>query len=546
MRQLAAAVLEVPIAGFIYLSRYVSRRSVFTQLTIACVAVSLVVGGLLVGLPTKTIEAKGPTPYDLPAPTVVATPAAAKVSVDAPYVLRFTKPMNQGSVADSLSIKPAAPVRLVWDSAGETLSITPATHWAPYTTYALTVSGSAMDQSGMQLGSPVTASFATGALTSGKITATIVTDGLVAPTSTFVITFSRPVKLATIQARLAITPAVTGTITGDDPTDVSSQVFTFTPDDILAGGTAFTVSFDSSNATDAAGVALLPVEPLKVQTLAAPEVVRFRPQNGKSTADPNQVISVRFTVPMNRASTAAAFAVTINGKRVRGSIGWDENNTVLILDPTNKLPIGSTVTMHVATTARSVTGQRLGGAATASFKVVKPVVRTIRLIKYPAPLKTSPWHASELNMLALMNCTRTGGWVTSSGACSSVAHHVMPAQDPLAYSTAISNAVARPYSKIQAERHVLTHYLDGTTPHGRMCAAGFCSGSWGENLSSPPSAGKSGMIHTELFFQNEYRCKSGRCEFGHYKNVMNPYFHKAGIGVWVSKGHTRVVIDFYG
>jgi uncharacterized protein YkwD len=54
------------------------------------------------------------------------------------------------------------------------------------------------------------------------------------------------------------------------------------------------------------------------------------------------------------------------------------------------------------------------------------------------------------------------------------------------------------------------------------------------------------MISIELFFQNEYKCKSGRCEFGHYRNVMNGAFHRAGIGVWVSNGHTRVVIDFYG
>jgi hypothetical protein len=201
--------------------------------------------------------------------------------------------------------------------------------------------------------------------------------------------------------------------------------------------------------------------------------------------------------------------------------------------------------MHVATTARAVTGQRLAGAATASFKVVKPVVRGISWLGGLAS-KTAPYHSAELYYLALMNCTRTGGWVLRSGTCSSVAHHVMPAQDPLAYSAPIANAVARPYSKIQAERRVLTHYLDGTTPHGRMCSAGFCSGSWGENLASPPNAGKSGMIDAEVFFQNEYRCKSGRCEFAHYYNIMNSHFHRAGVGVWVSSGRVRLTIEFYG
>jgi hypothetical protein len=544
MRQLAAAVLDVFLAGLGYLSRYVSRRSLFTQLTIVCVAVALVVSGLLVGLPTKTIEAKAPTPYDPAAPTVVAD-GTAKLSVDGGYSLRFTKPMNQGSVADSLTIKPSAPVRLVWDSTGETLSITPATYWAPFTNYTIKVAASAMDQSGMTLGSPLTASFMTGALTSGKISATVVTGALVAPTSTFQITFSRPVKLATIQARLSISPVVTGTISGDDPTDVSSQVFTFTPDDILAGGTAYTVSFDSSSATDTAGVALLPVDPLQVQTLNAPEVARFSPANGSSTTDPNQVLSVRFTVPMNPTSTAAAFSATVNGKRLRGSFSWAENNTVLILDPSNSIPVGSTVVMHVATTARSVTGQRLGGAVNSSFRVVRPTVRTIPWSGGVAS-RTAPYHQWELYYLAIMNCTRTGGWVTRAGACSSVTHHTLPAQNALAYDAGIANKVSRPYSKAQADRGVLTHYLDGTTPHSRLAAAGYPGGSWGENLASPTSSGRAGMIAAEIFFQNEYGCRSGRCEYAHYFNIMDPYFHRCGIGIWVANGHVRLTIDFYG
>ena len=495
MRQLAAAVLKVPLAGFGYLSRYVSRRSVFTQLAIAGLAVALVVSGLLVGLPTKTIEAKAPTPYQPAAPTV-ALGTSTKVSVDEPYVLAFTEPMNQGSVADALTIKPADPVRLDWDAAGETLSIAPATYWAPFTTYTVSVSGSAMDQSGMQLGSPVTAGFTTGALTSGQITATVVSGGMVAPTSAFQITFSRPVKLATVQARLSISPVVTGTITGDDPTDVSSQVFTFTPDDILAGGTAYTVSFDSSNATDSAGVALLPVTPLKVQTLAAPQVVRFNPQNGKTTTDPNQVISVRFTVPMTRASTAAALSVTVNGKRVRGAISWAENNTVLILDPNGTFPVGSTVYMHIATTARSATGQRLAGAASSSFKIVRPTVRRITW-HYPAALATAPWHGAELYMLALMNCTRTGGWVTSSGSCSSVTHHVLPAQAALAFDDGIANKVSRPYAKYLADRNALSHTLLGS-PHSRLAAAGYGSGTWGEHLFARQSPSGGHDPHRDL------------------------------------------------
>jgi len=42
--------------------------------------------------------------------------------------------------------------------------------------------------------------------------------------------------------------------------------------------------------------------------------------------------------------------------------------------------------------------------------------------------------------------------------------------------------------------------------------------------------------HTELYFQSEYRCQHSRCEFAHYYNIMDPYFDRAGVGIWVSNG----------
>ena len=119
----------------------------------------------------------------------------------------------------------------------------------------------AMDQSGIQLGAPLNGSFKTGALTSARITATIMSGDLVSPNSSFQITFTRPVKLATVEARLIVEPPVTGVIVGDDPTDVGSQVFTFTPEG-LGGKTQYTISFDHEGAVDTAGVALLPVTSL--------------------------------------------------------------------------------------------------------------------------------------------------------------------------------------------------------------------------------------------------------------------------------------------
>ena len=88
-----------------------------------------------------------------------------------------------------------------------------------------------------------------------------------------------------------------------------------------------------------------------------------------------------------------------------------------------------------------------------------------------------------------------------------------------------------------AEHSLLDHYINGTTPHSRLCAAGYCGASWGENIGN----GGPGMAKLEIFYQNEYWC---RCE--HYYNIMAPFLSQAGVGVWVSGGVVRVSIDFYG
>jgi hypothetical protein len=541
VHDLGQAILYIPRSAVAPVARTVAH-SLKLQVFLSSLGVVVLVAAIVSVLPSRAEASQGPTLYGSAAPTATAPEDSENYTIDAPYILQFSKPMNQGSVADALEISPQVAVRLIWDASGKQLSVTPATAWEPFTTYGVEISQKAMDQSGIQLNKPVEGAFMTGALTSARIAATIMSGELVSPNSSFQITFTRPVKLATVEARLLIDPPATGVIVGDDPTDAASQVFTFTPEG-LSGNTKYTISFDNEGAYDAAGIALLPVIPLTVTTTDAPDVIRFRPQDGANTTDPNQVVSVRFNMPMDRASTAAAFSVTVNGRAVRGRISWAEDDTVLVLDPSGQLPIGSTVTMKVTTKALSKTGLHLKGTVTGQFGVRKPTVRRIPWLG--GTQTNSPWYASEVYYFKLTNCTRTGGWVTGSGDCSSNTRHVMPAQGALRLDAGLS-AVARRYSQLQADRGVLTHYLDGTNPHQRLVAAGYPSATWGENLGSPPTYNAAGMIKVEVFFQNEVRCDWGRrCEFGHYRNIMHPYFRRIGVGVWVSRGRVRVTSEFY-
>ena len=536
MRKIAAVALAITILATILLTA-VFRRSGSLKIILMAGSVGVLVAGLLAGLPAEQVAGTEVPTFAPLAPQGYALGTDASLALDAAYRLQFTKPMNESAVEASLTLTPKADVVYKWDATAQVLSLAPSGHWLPSTHYEVSIAASATDQQGLSLAAPIVASFDSGLPTSSILTATQMVDTLASPGTAFQLTFTRPVKLATVQSGISIDPEVALSVVGDDPTDSASQVFTITPTDGLASKSTYTIKMDDGG-VDVSGSPLLHVEPLTVTTMEAPAIVRTRPLDGTVSYDTNQPISVRFTVPMERKSTAAALSVTVGGKAIAGNIGWAENDTVIVLTPRYSFKVGSVVVAKVSTAARAVGGLHIGGGASATFRIAKPTSTAVS--GGGAATASAPYYASEVYYFNLMNCTRTGGWVTSGGACSTETHHTLPAQSRLSLSAGISNKVSRPYAKYMSDRRILDHYAYHD-PHWRLCNwGGYCGSSWGENIASPTSAGRGGMIAVEIFYQNEYWC---RCE--HYYNIMNPYFNQAGVGVWVSNS-VRVSIDFYG
>ena len=135
-----------------------------------------------------------------------------------------------------------------------------------------------------------------------------------------------------------------------------------------------------------------------------------------------------------------------------------------------------------------------------------------------------------------MNCTRTGGWVTSTGSCSSPGGRSVAA---LKLDAGISAKVSRPYARLLATRNLCSHFIGGN-PGNRLVAAGYPSYRWAENIGCLTGNPNWVMLSTHLYFQNE-KSSNG----GHYVNLMNALYDRCGIGVWVSSGRVRLVIDFY-
>ena len=536
MRKLATATLALPILGFVYLTTFI-HRSILTKVLSLALVTALVAAGLLVGLPSKGVSAKEAPKYDPKAPTAQAN-IVTELGLGSAFGIEFSKPMDEASVAASLTVIPEVAYHATWDSTGRTLSLVPDDHWTPNTYYTVDVAATALDRDSLKLGQVTHASFLTATPTTGKFSASTVVGDSIAPTTSFVLTFSGPVKLTQVEAAFNILPLVSGKITGDDPTNANSQVFTFTPDAPLALGTSYVASFSAATMVDAAGAPLAWVAPFKASTQAVPSVVRFRPLDGTTGVDPGQAISVRFTTKMDEATTTPAFSVTSNGKPVTGKTYWAEDDTVLVLTPTAKFAAGAKIVAAVSTDATSSGGLHLKAAATATSTVDKPSSVKVPYSTGALGVGNSQWAAAENYYLQLMNCTRTGGWVVSGGLCRSSGPHTLPPARALMLDAGISTSVARPFAKFMADRGILNHYANGT-PGQRLARAGYTSSQWGENIGSPSSV-MAGMVAVEIFYQNEAPC---RCE--HYKNLMNPAYDRAGIGVWVTAGRVRVVIDLY-
>ncbi len=531
MRRLAAAILAAPVIASIYIAALVTVPGARRYLAVVTSVLLVGVVGIALVMPPAATSTPPSTPRPILASELQAVETASGDTASADSTSSASSPAAvsvQTTTAGSGVTRPAPATTAVPDATSTPRATT-------------TVAKPAVRQ-------PTTARIA-GTLLSGK---------RILLTSPIVLRFDRPVTVKAVRAAFAIKPAVKGTIRA-----TSNRVYTFTPAAPLAANTAYTITF-TKTIKDTDGVAVAARKPVRLLTAAAPALVRFRPAKGSTDIDPTALLSVRFTKPMNHATTQKAFSVVIAGKKVPGSITWAESDTVLVFTPKKALAKGSGVGVRVLGTATSADGVPIKAGGSATFKVVgapkptptiarpaaKPVSKPAsKPAAKPSGSKTTvprsgggslgggSWAAAEAYYLDLMNCTRTGGWVTSSGSCDSPGGRNVA---PLWIDAGISANVSRPYAKYLASTGICSHFADGN-PGTRLRRAGYDSYRWAENISCPKDMEPMAlMVYTQQYFQNEKSYNGG-----HYVNLMNPLYDRVGIGVWVANGRAEVVIDFY-
>ena len=537
MRKLAAAVLAAPVIATFYLP-LLMRRSVAARagIIVALGALVTVVG---FGFAAPQTRATPPLPEVVPLSAAAFTSTVAARELDEPVTISFSTPMDPTSVEASLDVEPATAVSLTWDATGTRVTIRPKAGWAPDTYNTVTVRPGALAATGRPMEVPARAVFVTRAATTATIAPTAVDGDQVTVATAFRIAFDHPVEIGAVRRALVTEPTILGAL-DVVPSAPGTSVFVFTPSTPLVPGTAYSVRLVGLR--DASGATLTTDPAVAVTTAAAPRVVRFRPLHGTTNVDRAAVLSVRFTQSMDKATTKAAFVVSADGKAVAGKVSFAEKDTVLVFRPTDLLPYGAEVEMLVTASAQSAAGAPLAAASSVRIRIeAKPVAAS-------APRSSSggsragssvgggSWAGVETYYLKLMNCTRTGGRVTSSGGCSSPGGRSVA---PLWIDSGISSKVSRPYAKRLATSGACSHFIGGN-PGDRLRAAGYTSYIWAENLGCRSGDPYKAVLGSHLYFQSESSYNGG-----HYVNLMNAKYDRVGIGVWVSGGRVRLVVDFY-
>ena len=542
MHQAAIALLAVPIVFVVYLGALL-RRSTLARAGFALgLAFVLGIGAFGTGRPSTTI-ATAPAPIVPHAQAAFSTPFSTDRGLTDAVTIGFSAPMNPASVTPAVKVEPPTSVALTWDASGTVLTVSPRGRWSAGTFHTITVGAGSLARSGQPLVRPVRTSFLTRAATTARVVATESIGTRVSITTAFQVSFARPVDPATVETAIRLDPPTAGIVRSGSPTDAPGR-YTFIPSKPLLPNVEYRLTVSGVRDTD--GEPLDPVV-LAVRTNTAPAVVRFRPRGGTQDVVRDTAISVRFTVPMDRRSTARAFTVSVAGKAVAGRISWAERDTVLVFKPNAQLPFGARVLMGVRAAARSAADVPIGAAAQGTFRTVRagaPATRSAAAPRVSASLAITgggavgggSWAAVETYYLGLMNCTRTGGWVTSTGTCSSPGGRNVA---PLKLSSGISSKVSRPYAKKLAVGNDCSHFMGGG-PGDRLRNAGFTSYRWAENLGCRSGGARAAVLGSHLFFQSEKSYNGG-----HYRNMMSAAYTHVGIGVWVSGGRVRLVVDFY-
>ncbi len=289
-----------------------------------------------------------PGPQDAAAPIVVQrTPEAGeRLNPDGAIELVFDRPMNQASVANAFTLRPALQGSIDWMNE-RTFVFKPAEPLPRNTVIDVALTQSASASDGTTLREPYQFRFVTqGNLEVGQ---TIPASGAqeIDPETVITVIFNRPVvPLTTLNEQsalpqpLSFDPPIEG-----EPEWLNTSVLAFRPKQPLPGGTTYTALL-SANLKDTDGNPLAGDYRWTFST-AAPKVISVSPDPQGPPARVDTPITVQFNQDVDAASARAAFQLLAStGTAVSGEASVLSDT--LTFTPSTKLAFDGTYTLRVA------------------------------------------------------------------------------------------------------------------------------------------------------------------------------------------------------
>lgn len=387
-------------------SPYLLSAAGFYRLVAGMVIFALVLSGC--NLPGKAVPppaASTPlSPTPTPAPAIVdsglsvtdpGSPLPPRIIERSPapgeelaaggaILITFDQAMNINQTNAALQITGpdgnAVQGQVTW-STPRTLRFTPQQPLQNSARYLVSLGAQAASAQGAKLGEAVDFAFQTmGAL---QISQVFPADGSaeVAIDTAITVIFNRPVvplviaeEQANLPTPILIEPAVAGK--GEW---VSTSVYAFRPNTVMAGDTAYRVTVKAGLA-DATQETRLENAFTWGFTTSAPSIDVFGTGSGYVNPEDNftnvlldETFFISFFQPMDQASTLAALALTqANGERAPLTTRWSEDNLQLVITPTVRLALGGTYTLQLGSDARSAEGGTLRDGLNWTFQTVPP------------------------------------------------------------------------------------------------------------------------------------------------------------------------------
>jgi uncharacterized protein YkwD len=541
-------------APFESLGKLLSSHRAFTRVSLA--ALSFIV---IAAFSQQAATQAGPEPEPLVPASLLPQTVGIAVPTDASVTIPFGAAMDAASVESKLTLVPEQPFEAAWNESRTALTIAPDRRWRTDEQYVVMVSASALRGSGEPVGAvsrfafttetaPVVSDFqvhlatdaataqatalsatadTSGAQSAGAVQPPTETATEVSATSSITVSFSDPMDRPDVEDRFAITPHVPGELTwrGGD--------LVFTPAGRLAAGNRYTISVIGAH--DLTGNVIGGEANFSFIVQPGAQVTKSLPRYNQRDVEP-PIVEMWFSQPMNVEATNAAFSLTDRSTEalVGGLLNWNEARTQLVYTPDRPFVGGRTFTVRLAKGAQDAHGNPL--TVTWSFATkAAPVAAAAPPASATTTTRAAP--APRVVVPPAAPATSLAGYALNQVNAARAAYGFAP----LVLDGAIS-AVASAHAWDQATNNYFSHYgLNGSTRDTRLRAGGVSYSVSGENQCYYVGMSQQATLD---WCHAQFMAEPYPGHWNHIANILNPNFHRMGVGIATVSGRTIITWNF--